>query len=93
MVRRGYPCGDTLEELSFDLHITPERMDRVKKLLLAEGYSIHGICYGAGRARDKLITFIGDNRFDNILINEVRKYAKKWGETKTLPNQSFTKAK
>lgn len=55
MVRRGYPCGDTL--------------------------------------RDKLITFIGDNRFDNILINEVRKYAKKWGETKTLPNQSFTKAK
>ena len=60
MVRRGYPCGDTLEELSFDLHITPERMNRIKKLLL---------------------------------INEVRKYAKKWGETKTLPNQSFTKAK
>lgn len=73
---------------SFDLHITPERIDRIKKLLLAEWYGILGICYGAGKSRDKLTTFIGGSGFDNILINEVRKCATKWGETKITRRSS-----
>lgn len=78
MIRRGYPCGDTLDEVALDLHITPERMKRIKEALGKEGYSTHGICYGAGKSRDKLLRFVGDGRFDGILMNEVRKYATKW---------------
>lgn len=78
MIRQGYPCGDTLEEIMDDFHITPERIERIRKLLVNEGYSIHGICYGVGKSRSKLLKFVGDVRFDNILINEVRKNATNW---------------
>ena len=81
MIRSGYPCGDTLEELRDEFRISPQRMERIVRLL-GEGYSVHGICYAAGKSRDKLLRFVDDNRFDNILMNEVRKYATNWKEIK-----------
>ena len=78
MIRRGYPCGDTLSDLSREFHITEERMNKIKKILTTEGYSVHGICYGAGKSRHKLFKFVGDSRFDSILINEVRKHSTNW---------------
>lgn len=80
MSHNPYPCGVTFQQLCICFHIGDESAKRIKRHLLGEGYTERGICYGAGRAHEKLLKFVGDPRFDNIFENEVRKYALKPGD-------------
>ena len=79
MVRKGYPCGDTFEEVFSRFSVPKDIELKIRKTLVGEGYSERGICYGAGHSESKLCKYIGDSRFGTIFINEVRKNAFRTG--------------
>lgn len=79
MIRPGYPCGDTVEEVFDYFHIGEKRGAYLLGYLISEGYSKKGICYGAGQKRDNLLKYVSEPaRFDSIFINAVRQYATNW---------------
>lgn len=80
MKRSGYPCGITFDELFSNFKSTKEDRELIIKTLIDEGYSEKGICYGAGRSEEKIAKYVGDPRFCNIFINEVRKNSLKIGD-------------
>lgn len=80
MIRRGYPCGDTFEEVFSRFVVDEDTETKIRTILKSEGYSERGICYGAGCSEQKLTKFIGDSRFLWVFVNEVRKNANKPGQ-------------
>ena len=90
MRKRGYPCGDTLEELWDEFRQDPAKAQKfIVAPLLKEGYTVHGICYAAGVAQEKLRRFIGDRRFYSIFQNEVRKFALKRNDPRWNPKKRY----
>lgn len=78
MCSKTYRCGNTLDEVWAEFRQDPSVAQReIADPLLKEGYSPLAICYAASRAREKLLGFVGDSRFQSIMINEVRKHAYK----------------
>lgn len=82
MFRKGYNCGDSIEEVCEYLHIDKSIGHRIVYDMRMEGYSEKAVCHIASKCENKLIKFVGDTRFVNIYKNEIRKYAKKIGEWK-----------
>lgn len=76
----NYSCGKTLSELFNYFNIIQKDRERIERILVAEGYTALGICYGAARSEEKLLRFAGDSRLPNIFINEVRKNALRAGD-------------
>lgn len=79
-MNRSRSCGNTFGELVNTFHLDQDRSDKIFAMLLNEGYSESGICYGVSRAENKILRFIGDSRIYSIIVNEVRKYALKSGD-------------
>lgn len=77
---KHYSCGNSFMELINTFHLDPDKANIIFDMLLKEGYSERGICYGASRAENKILKFVGDSRIYSILANEVRKYALKSGD-------------
>lgn len=80
MFSKSYPCGSTFEECFERFRVPYEHRNKLMAILKNEGYTEKGICYAAGKAEEKLVTYIGEPNFDWIFINEVRKYAMKPGD-------------
>ena len=75
-----YSCGRTLPDVFDYFRINPKDRAYIERFLISEGYTVLGICYGAARAEEKLLRFVGDSRLPNIFINEVHKNALKPGD-------------
>lgn len=77
---RYYSCGNSFKELVSTFRLNQGKAENIFGILLKEGYSESGICYGASRAEYKILRFVGDDRIYGIIANEVRKYALKSGD-------------
>lgn len=69
----------TTYEEAFDL-INVAYNDKAKSIieqLNNEGYKEKSIAFCIWKSQDKIMSFIYDNRFWNVLINEVRKHGYK----------------
>jgi len=80
--RKGYCCGDTIDEVFDEFSVTEKDQALIKRVLFKDGYTEKGICYGASMGKNKILSFLQDSRFASIFINEVRKYALKPGDPK-----------
>ena len=76
----NYSCGKTLHEVFDRYHIKPKDRNMIERVLISDGYTPLGICYGASQSEEKLLRFVDDPRLPNIFINEVRKNALKAGD-------------
>ena len=76
----NYICGKTLPEVFDYFHIKPKDRYYIEYTLISEGYTPLGICYGANKSEEKLLSFAGDSRLPNIFINEIRKNSLKAGD-------------
>ena len=70
----------TLTEAFNHFHIKPKDRGWIEHLLLSEGYTPRGICYGVSKSEEKLLRFANDSRLPNIFVNEVHKNALKSGD-------------
>lgn len=48
-----------MREVINDLHLDADEAKRVFASLKKEGYSEKGICYGIGKARDIILSYVG----------------------------------
>lgn len=80
MYSKAYPCGSTFDECFERFRVQQNHRDKIISILKDEGYTEKGICYAAGKAENKLVSYIYETNFDWIFINEVRKYAMKPGD-------------
>ena len=72
-----YSLGTTIQDVLQYFDLPLERRNKLESLLLDIGYTNRGVAYAVTRSEEKLWKFRYDSRFDNILINEVVKYALK----------------
>lgn len=91
MVNKAYPCGDNFEEVCQRLGIKYDDCVSIFNALRHEGYTEKGICCAAGKAEDKLLCFIHDDRFPGIFKNEIRKHALKPGDPRWEKKKSQRK--
>ena len=73
----NYFHGTTLHDIFNYFNVKPKDRDLIAKILISEGYTTRGICYGATRSEQKLSQMRGHPSFATIFINEVRKNALK----------------
>lgn len=73
MTNFNYHCGRTLQEVFDYFHVRQCDREYIERILISEGYTPLGICYGATKSEEKLLHFVGDSRLPNILINEVHR--------------------
>jgi len=69
-------------EVIDDLHLDPGKTEQLFSSLKAEGYSEKGICYGIGKARGTILSYVGEDRRYGIMKNSVRKHSLKSGDPK-----------
>ena len=76
----NYQCGKTLPEVFNYFHIKQQDRETIERVLISEGYTVLGICYGVAKSEEKLLRLRDDPRLPSIFINEVRKNALKPGD-------------
>lgn len=89
MSKFNYKYGKKFSEVCKHFEIPDKTRNLIYNTALNEGYSELALCYIAVISEEKLLKFLGDNRFAGIYLNELRKYAYKnndprWDERRRL---------